>query len=554
MRDNVDVSFYGSMTTCTDLNSFLVSREEQVGFVCQAAKSELQETCCFQKCSICGSGGNLYWDNPVEFNNMTFACGELTWILSGNMVEEGTKECDSIQATYFDVCCNGPSSEIPQGGEKCEICPAGKDWYAQVTYDGKPITCLELDAALLQNGVFDLSTECTQAMLQYSSHCCYTPPVKPCNLCHLGEKFYSISDKSVTYNGAETSCSGIYNYLITRIETDDDTCIATTNDLFDECCYDKCSLCQDYQLDQEAVTVHNGTSMGCSEIENYFISLNQIRQGSEQCLSLQQTHFEDCCYDIPCNLCMTGDSTNELLIDEPVTFMGRNRTCGDVSVLVESEMSQSDVCKTTKSNISDRCCFKPCNICDQGWAMDWNHALSYEGLASTCLDVYTSLRSERVADGDDRCVSIQYTVSNECCYKMPTNQCALCQSSNGTFLNTNWNYEVTYLGATVTCGDISAMLSSEELDSAVCLTARDEFWNKCCVPQQGGYKGIGGVFPTLPPEVSEHDSTESDPTGVSYGDEGFATFFRRSGAQGSRPGFSLMALPFIAICLFLGIA
>lgn len=100
--------------------------------MCQAAKTELQETCCFQMCSICAKGGNLYWDNPVTLNDVTFACGELSWILSGGMIEEGTDKCSDMQNTYFDACCNGPSPDIPQG-DKCEICPSGKDWYAQVS-------------------------------------------------------------------------------------------------------------------------------------------------------------------------------------------------------------------------------------------------------------------------------------------------------------------------------------------------------------------------------------------------------------------------------------
>lgn len=252
IRDDTSVSFYGSTTTCFDLNSFLVSREEQVGFICQAAKTELQETCCFQECKICGAGGNLYWDNPTTFNDITFACGELTWVLSGSSVEEGSEECDKMQSTYYEDCCSGPSALIPDAGNKCEICPtSGKDYFAQVIHSGKEMTCLELDSVLLQKGVFVESAECEQAKLEYSSHvsltnelpcfinasfvgsdllvlfsfhvqCCYIPPEKPCNLCRSGQKSYSVLDQTVTYNGAETNCYGIYNYLWTRLETEDD--------------------------------------------------------------------------------------------------------------------------------------------------------------------------------------------------------------------------------------------------------------------------------------------------------------------------------------------
>ena len=168
IRADVSVNFYGSVTTCFDLNSFLVSREEQVGFMCQAAKTELQQECCFEECSICGSTGSLYWDNPTTFNDITFACGELTWILRGSSVEDGSEECNQMQSSYYDDCCSGPSALIPDAGNKCDICAEGKDWYALVIYDGAPMTCLELDSVLLQKGVFQDSAECEKVAQDHS--------------------------------------------------------------------------------------------------------------------------------------------------------------------------------------------------------------------------------------------------------------------------------------------------------------------------------------------------------------------------------------------------
>jgi hypothetical protein len=168
VRKDVTVSFYGSNTTCTDLNSFLVAREEQQEFMCQAAKSELKQTCCYHACSVCGNEGNLYWDNPTTYNEIAFACGELSWIMAGKMLEEESDECSQFQATYYDDCCNGPSPLIPDASNKCELCPSGKDWYARVEYDGKSMTCLELDTVLLKQKVFDASDTCKQAKLDFS--------------------------------------------------------------------------------------------------------------------------------------------------------------------------------------------------------------------------------------------------------------------------------------------------------------------------------------------------------------------------------------------------
>ena len=189
VKEDTSVSFYGSSTTCSDLNSFLVSREEHVGFMCQTAKAEVQESCCYQQCTVCGDG-SLYWDNPTKFNDITFACGELGWILSGNNVEQNSDDCNKMQQAYYDDCCSGPSELIPDAGTKCNLCDTtGKDWYAQVEYEDKAMTCLELDSKLLQKGgeskemfcfyednfltnynlVFDNSAECDHAKADFSN-------------------------------------------------------------------------------------------------------------------------------------------------------------------------------------------------------------------------------------------------------------------------------------------------------------------------------------------------------------------------------------------------
>lgn len=99
---------------------------------------------------------------------------------------------------------------------------------------------------------------------------------------------------------------------------------------------------------------HEGTQLGCAEIENHYIGFNEITQESEECARIQQEHWNSCCYDIPCNIC--GDY--ELLVSEPVAYMGVERTCGDWSVLAERDLSQSDVCKATTRDLVDSCCFR----------------------------------------------------------------------------------------------------------------------------------------------------------------------------------------------------
>lgn len=88
--------------------------------------------------------------------------------------------------------------------------------------------------------------------------------------------------------------------------------------------------------------------MACSELENYYMGVNQIVQGSEKCARIQQEHWSNCCYDIPCDLCRSGSSEYELLVDQPVFYLGVSRSCGEWSVLAEEELSQSDGCTMAK--------------------------------------------------------------------------------------------------------------------------------------------------------------------------------------------------------------
>ena len=383
--------------------------------------------------------------------------------------------------------------------------------------------------------------------------CCYEPPVRPCQLCQHGSTSYSVSDATVTFNGAETNCFGIYNYLSTRMETDHDSCLVTRNDLFDTCCYDKCSICQGYQLNQMGLVEYQGTQMSCSEIENHFVGLHQITQGSDECQSLQSNFFDDCCYDIPCELCLEGDAKHELLSDKPVVYQGVNRTCSTWSVLAESELSQSDVCAITKHDLFRSCCFKKCNLCkDPRQTINWNKPLTYDGLASTCMDVFMNLRSEGIQEGNDRCQSVQYAVSHECCYEAPQNQCSLCQTSDGSFINTNWNNQLLYQGEDVTCGDVNAMLSTKELDSSICLSTRDELWDVCCTPREGGNTGLGGILPTLPPSPDSNSnpttgSGGSNPFGIAGFNEN-AYFRRPSAAVKVNPLFTVVVA--VATALF----
>lgn len=278
--------------------------------------------------------------------------------------------------------------------------------------------------------------------------------------------------------------------------------------------------------------------MSCSEVENHFFSTERIAQGSEECNAIHEQHFDDCCYDIPCDLCMSETEQYNILTSSEVFFNGAARTCGDVSVLVKAEMSQSDVCTSARDDAFDTCCYKQCDLCDEPkWVVDWNHPLTFEGAESSCLDAYMMLYSEKVEEESDRCGWVRDTLGSECCYRLPSNQCSLCQTSDGKYLSTNWNYGVFYKDAAVTCGDVNALLSAEELDSDTCLVARDQLWDSCCVPHEDQVRYIASQIdpPTQSPvkintQILNAGSSE-------YAFDGYDTYLKK-GKSSAPPGLT----------------
>merc|ERR1711906_99803 len=62
----------------------------------------------------------------------------------------------------------------------------------------------------------------------------------PCNLCIAGEIGL---EKEILFNGAQTSCQEVYNFLATQAEDGSDSCIAGKKALRNECCMKKCDIC-----------------------------------------------------------------------------------------------------------------------------------------------------------------------------------------------------------------------------------------------------------------------------------------------------------------------
>jgi hypothetical protein len=422
-------------------------------------------------CSLCDAG-EIAIDTDILFNDVQTSCLEVFTFLS-TQTKAGSDTCKSGKEALQEVCCL----------KKCDICSGGgiPDWYANVNVNGNSLTCLELDEVIGNSQIEQGSDQCNEVLDVAAPACCYEPPTTPCNICQSGSNFLDVmSSVQVEYGGTTATCGQIFNALNTREEADSDTCSMVTADLASKCCYDKCSLCGDLQLNAAMSVENDGVKIGCSEFDSFIFASNMITEGTEECSAFQTEYRETCCYDVPCGLCSKGDKLYSIKEDASVTYGGTQTTCSDVSDFLAQEMSQSNNCLAAQENIFNDCCFQQCEMCPgAGETINWAATTTFNGMTQSCTDVYWMLVNDSIESTNPICSGVSQ-LAPDCCYKMPSNQCTLCRDDNGVTYNTRWIEEVTVGGVTKTCGDFNTLLSTQEADSQTYASAREEIFDACC--------------------------------------------------------------------------
>ena len=422
-------------------------------------------------CSLCSSG-EIAVNTEILFNGVQTSCLEVYNFLA-TQTKAGSDTCTSGKEALQDACCL----------KKCDICSGGgiPDWYANVNVNGNSMTCLELDGVIANSQIEQGSTQCKEVLGVAAPACCYVPPTTPCNICQTDTDILDVmSEKSVEYGGATATCGQIFNALYTREEADTQTCKMVSADLASECCYNKCSLCGDLQIDAATSVDHSGTKVGCSEFDSFIFASNLITEGTDECTMFQQEYRDTCCYDIPCNLCSNGDKIYSIKEEASVTYGGTPTTCSDVSEFLSQDMSQSSSCLVAQENIFSDCCFQQCEMCPgAGESINWASATTFNGVYQSCTDVYWMLINDGIEATNPVCNGVSQ-LSADCCFKMPTYQCTLCRDDNGVTYNTRWMEEVSVGSVTKTCGDFNTLLSTQEADSLTCTSAREEIFDACC--------------------------------------------------------------------------
>lgn len=131
---SVEVDVEGKNVTCGVLDNML-NAEEDGSSTCSSTREAHFESCCFDKCSLCGNA-QLAWDFVIDENSESAkTCGEIDAVFAADAIISSSDECASTKAKYQDTCC----FTLP--ASPCELCPEFVNWDAAVDFEGEETTC-----------------------------------------------------------------------------------------------------------------------------------------------------------------------------------------------------------------------------------------------------------------------------------------------------------------------------------------------------------------------------------------------------------------------------
>ncbi len=529
----------GKMMSCADISQKLRTREEVDGGVCLDAQSQLRDTCCFDQCHVCGTnvetdaaltvyhngkttlctdvdqyfyeqgirteseecsnakdsfseccytlpdkpcnlckrgGEGNNWDyfdlmgtNVIEFNYKKMTCAELSDSMA-RREDEDEDQCHRMKDEYFDACCD----------TKCSVCgEKGLDAGVQVSYEGRMMTCLELDLSLGPAAIELDSEQCNVITEQYQDRCCYVKPEDPCRICP-GDNESVKPETSVNFLGTSTTCETLANYLGSREEHSGETCQAISKDHYDECCYERCSLCGNGKADWSTFVNYEGSSIACGDFE-WILKGRGITAESDTCTAVKEKYFSTCCYEPPeisCNLCHVNGNYLDVNRDAQITYLGSPTTCISLyNSLFVRESSLGDQCQAATDNYAESCCFEKCNLCQDGF-VDTTATANIGGKEVSCSVLELSFSQNVIVEGSGECSSMKAAYAEACCYTIPQDPCRMCTGGSAVSENTLVEY---YDGSEMSCSNVANKLAmSTEAGSSTCSSTQNDFKDACC--------------------------------------------------------------------------
>ena len=105
-----EVEYDGSTFSCAEVNNFL-SPFESTSDQCMEVKELSFETCCFDRCSLCGQGARLDPEVLVEIESgedgetEQGSCADIESGLFQSKTTDSSTECTEARTLHYDACC-----------------------------------------------------------------------------------------------------------------------------------------------------------------------------------------------------------------------------------------------------------------------------------------------------------------------------------------------------------------------------------------------------------------------------------------------------------------
>ena len=267
-------------------------------------------------------------------------------------------------------------------------------------------------------------------------------------------------------------CLSLYNSLFVREAADSNQCQAAKDSHGQDCCFEKCNMCKVGFLDTTAKVNVGGVDMSCSALDMSF-SKDVIVEGSAECTEYSTQFAEACCYtipDVPCKVCPTG---SDIIGDVSVDFYGETKSCTDIgNKLALSEEATSETCSATQRDFAEACCFETCDICPEGFNLNWGVDVEYNRATVACGEFDSIIRGNAIQKGSQECSSIRSTYSSACCYNYATasglgyaTETTLAQVTTTGYLSTNLDVSGLSPEQKEDAKDIFALLIKNTLES-----------------------------------------------------------------------------------------
>ena len=333
---NATAQWDGQVMKCSDISSRLSTREEADGAVCLDVQTSLPDACCIDQCMICDKSSqktdsvltvyhngktkqctevDLYFyemsilassdeckttipdfsqccytepttpcticrrdskdfdvmgSNSVIYQNQKMSCADVSDMIFRREEETG-ETCSTAKADLFDACCDS----------KCSLCgDKGLEAGVKISFEGRAMTCLELDMGLGPAAIIAGSDQCVEITNNFSEDCCYEKPETPCRIC-AGDNVGVNKEASVLYLGTETTCESLSNYLGSREEQEGEACKSASANNSEICCFEQCSLCGEGKADWETFVTFEGQSVACGDFE-WLLREKSVAAGSDQ--------------------------------------------------------------------------------------------------------------------------------------------------------------------------------------------------------------------------------------------------------------------------------